>query len=222
VGATSPSNTFYFAEGNTRDGFEEFLCIQNPGAAPIIVDAVYQPAPGQGDRIEASYPVEPGRRYTVNVRTVAGSHKDLSVRLSSASLFLAERPMYFRYTGFGADWPGGDCAIGSTRPASEWFFAEGYTGAGFQEWLTLQNPGDSDSLVEITYYTQEEGALPVRTVTVPPRSRINVRVNDSAGPDYQLSCRLRVLSGPEIVAERPMYFDFRGLKGGHCVVGYVP
>ncbi len=222
MGATDLNNEHYFAEGSTRGNFQEWLTIQNQSDTPITVNALYQPAAGQGDNVTRTYTVDAGRRFTVYVPNEVGLDKDVSVKLSSASPFLAERPMYFRYTGFGADWPGGDCAMGSTCAASEWFFAEGYTGTGFQEWLTLQNPGDTDSLVEMTYYTQEAGALPARTVTVPPRSRLNVRVNDSAGPGYQLSARLRVLSGPPIVAERPMYFDQHDLKGGHVVVGYVP
>ncbi len=230
VGATSLSDTFFFAEGSTRFGFDEYLTIQNPGTEPITVDAVYQFAPGQGDNIEASYTVEPGKRYTVCVDDEIGPNKDVSVRLTSDSLFLAERPMYFNYNGFGAGgsiavngvepgWAGGSCVIGSTETVRECFFAEGYTGAGFQEWLTLYNPGDADAVVEINYYTQEEGALPASTATVPAGTRLNLRVNDGAGPDYQLSCRVRVLSGPGIVAERSMYFDYGvgGWQGGHCV-----
>jgi len=222
MGATGLHEDYYFAEGSTRGNFQEWLTIQNPNDVPITVEALYQPAAGQGGNVAKSYTIGAGRRFTLYVPSEAGADKDLSVKLWSADLFLAERPMYFDYTGYGADYKGGDCVIGSHLTAAEWFFAEGYTGAGFQEWLTLQNPGDTESLVEITYFTQEAGALPVRTVTVPARSRLNVRVNDNAGPDYQLSTRLRVLSGPNIVAERPMYFDFRGLKGGHVVVGYVP
>jgi hypothetical protein len=47
-------------------------------------------------------------------------------------------------------------------------------------------------------------------------------VNEHAGPDYQLSTRVKVLSGPGIVVERPMYFIYSGWDGGHDVVGYTP
>jgi photosystem II stability/assembly factor-like uncharacterized protein len=220
VGATSLSNAFYFAEGATRGGFDEWLTFQNPGTETITVNATYQFAFGQGDEVTRSYTVEPGRRRTVYVPAEVGEGKDVSVCLSCASPFLAERPMYFDYTAFGADWTGGHCVIGSDATAAEWFFAEGYTGTGFQEWLCLHNPGATDAQVEINYYTQEEGTLPVRAVTVPARSRMNVYVNDSAGPGYQLSCRVRVISGPDIVAERPIYFDYgSGWDGGDDVVG---
>ncbi|MBC7228868.1 MAG: hypothetical protein H5T74_00550 [Actinobacteria bacterium] len=48
-------------------------------------------------------------------------------------------------------------------------------------------------------------------------------VNEHAGPGYQLSTRVTVVSGAPIVVERPMYFLFNGLwDGGHDVVGYAP
>ena len=74
----------------------------------------------------------------------------------------------------------------------------------------------------MSYYTQEQGSLPIKLVTVPPHSRQTIMVNQDAGADYQLSVRVRVASGPDIVVERPMYFNFRGWTGGHDVVGYMP
>lgn len=106
--------------------------------------------------------------------------------------------------------------------AGEWVFAEGCTLAGFQEWLCLENPSSTDAVVEIDYLTQEQGALPPRTHTVPAESRISIRVNDDAGAGFQLSCRVRVISGPAVVVERPMYFDFHGCTGGHDSYGLTP
>lgn len=128
--------------------------------------------------------------------------------------------MYFRYRGFGADWDGGHCAMGTPEPAAEWLFAEGCTYGGFHEWLCLQNPGDQPSEVEILYYTQERGTLDARRVTVPARRRVTLRVNDHAGADLQLSCRIKVVSGPDIIAERPLYFVQSNRCGGHTAVGF--
>jgi hypothetical protein len=220
MGSPNLAQEFYFAEGTTRDGFQEWLTIQNPNAAEITVDAVYQLGAEQGPNVEKQYTVGAGKRHTVYVEREVGKDKDVSVMLSCATdAFLAERPMYFDYRGFGADWTGGHCAIGAAAPAQTWFFAEGYTGNGFHEWLCLQNPGSSDAAVEITYLTQEAGPLPARTVTVPAGSRETVFVNDHAGGGYQLSARADTAAVPGIVVERPMYFVFRGWTGGHDVVG---
>jgi hypothetical protein len=208
MGATTLAKQYCFAEGTTRGGFEEWLTIQNPGPAPIRVNAAFQLGVGQGAVVNKIYTVSTGRRFTVNVADEVGSEKDVSVRLSSASEFLAERPMYFRYQGYGANMTGGHCVVGVAEPFTSCYFAEGYTGGSFQEYLCLQNPGASASTVEVTYFTQEAGALEPKSVVVPPATRLTVRVNDHAGGNYQISCRLRVLSGPPVVVERPMYFDY--------------
>ncbi len=223
MGAASLAYQYSFAEGTTRPGFEEWLTLQNPNSDAISINAVYRFGSGQGDPVTASYTVEGGKRSTIYVPQAVGTDKDVSVTLSSSSPFLAERPMYFLYTGFGVNWNGGHCVIGATAAATNWFFAEGYTGANFQEWLCLANPGDTKAVAELDYYTQEHGALDPRQVEVPAKSRVTLYVNDSAGPNLQLSTRVRVLSGPPIVVERPMYFNYDGVwSGGHDAVGYVP
>jgi hypothetical protein len=220
MGTPTLSESYYFAEGTTRSNFEEWLTLQNPNPDPITIQAVYQLGPGQGDPVQAAYEVPGNYRRTIYVPTEVGTEKDVSVLLTSTEDFLAERPMYFDYSYIDLIAQGGHCVIGSAEPASDWFLAEGYTGEGFNQWICLQNPGDTDATAEITYYTQEAGALPTVTVPVPARTRNTIMVNDSAGADYQLSTGIRVTSGPNIVVERPMYFNFSIYEGGHDVVGY--
>ncbi len=129
--------------------------------------------------------------------------------------------MYFEYSGTGGyDWTGGHCVIGASFRRNDLFFAEGYTGPGFEEWLCIQNPGATTSHVRITYYTQEEGELAAREADIPASSRVTFNVNTHAGAGYQLSSRVEVVSGSWIIVERPMYFDYNGWTGGHDVVGY--
>lgn len=221
MGATELSQAYYFAEGTTRAGFESWITLQNPHDHPIRVEAVYQLGPGQGDPVRRSYDVPPGSRRTVFVGDEVGGGKDVSAALACGETFLAERPMYFAYRTGDLSAQGGHCVIGAASPAAGWLFAEGYTGGAFHEWLCLQNPGDADAVVEVDYYTQEEGVLPAREVTVPARTRLTVMVNEHAGPGLQLSTALTVTSGPDIVAERPMYFLYKGdWDGGHDVVGF--
>jgi hypothetical protein len=223
MGTTSLAKSYSFAEGTTRYDFDEWITLQNPHQESITVNAVYQFGPDQGDPVTKSYTVGPGRRETVFVSDEVGKEKDVSVTLTSSSEFLAERPMYFHYTANGADWKGGDCVIGSPDTATEWFFGEGATLPNFQQWLCLQNPSDTAAKAEIYYFTQEKGALPARPVDIPAKSRVTIWVNGDTGPDLQFSTRVKVISGPAIIAERPMYFLFNGVwGGGHDVVGYTP
>ncbi len=217
VGVTALASRYCFAEGTTRAGFAEYLTLQNPGDEDIGVQATYQFGADQGDALDWTYDVAARSRATVCVPADVGLERDVSVTLTGTAPFLAERPMYFDYSG----WTGGSCVAGAAAEGRDWFFAEGYTGLGFHEYLCLQNPGDSTATVRVDYYTQEAGTLAARTVEVPAASRVTLWVNVHAGEAYQLSSRVRVLSGPDIVAERPMYFDYSGWDGGHDVVGIL-
>ncbi len=221
MGTPTLARDYYFAEGTTRAGFEEWLTLQNPGAAEITVHASYQL--GEGAPVEQDYKVAAASRKTLYVPTEAGADKDVSVHLSSASDFLAERPMYFDYSGMGSwGWTGGHCVIGAPSQGTDWFFAEGYTGAGFEEWLCIQNPGAAAAHVIITYYPQGGGAPIVKDpITVAANSRSTVFVNTDAGEG--LSICAKVASDKPVIVERPMYFNFDGIwSGGSDVVGYQP
>ena len=216
VGANSPAKAWYLAEGTTRGGFEEWLCLQNPGSSPITVDATYQLGSGQGNPIQKSYTVPAKQRLTVSVNKEIGTNKDDSVQLSSTDMFIAERPMYFNYHD---GWTGGHDVLGANNSAKTWFFAEGTTRDNFNEWLCLQNPGSSDAHTTITYYTASGQAIP-KNWTVPANSRLTVDVNQDAGANQDISAK--VSSDNPIIVERPMYFSCNGWTGGHDVVGYVP
>ena len=51
---------------------------------------------------------------------------------------VVERAMYFDYYGRR----GGHAALGVQQTSTGWFFAEGYTGPGFDEYICVLNPGD--------------------------------------------------------------------------------
>jgi streptogramin lyase len=216
LGANSPAKKWYFAEGTTRAGFEEWLCLQNPTGSAIKIDAVYQLGAGQGSPIHKSYSVPAQQRLTVSVNMEIGADKDTSVYLSSTSAFVAERPVYFLYHNA---WDGGHDVIGAKAPATTWLFAEGYTGANFEEWLCLQNQGAQLAHVTITYYP-ESGSPIKRSLTVAPNSRQTVDVNNNAGANLGISSK--VTSDKPIIVERPMYFNYNGWTGGHDVVGLTP
>ena len=232
VGATVLARQAYFAEGTTRPGFDEWLTLQNPGATSISIGAAYQLGPGQGGPVSKSYLVGPRQRRTVRVAGEVGGGKDVSVMLSSANSFLAERPIYYSYQHSGLNLEGGQCAIGAALPQAEKFFAEGYTGPFFEEWMCIQNTSAATATVQVSYLTQEKGALPPHTLQVGAHSRATVFVNEDAGPNLQVATCVTVLGGSGIVVERPMYFDSgrwqiptpaptRGSLYGVCFSPYV-
>ena len=104
------------------------------------------------------------------------------------------------------------------QASSIWYFAEGYTGSGFQEWLTLQNPNAESANVTIEY-SYRGGGGSTQTLAIGPNTRQTVDVNGQVGSNKEVSAK--VTSDKAIIAERPMYFNFNGINGGHNVVGYA-
>ncbi len=218
-GAHYLANTYYFSEGTTRSGFDEWLTIQNPNDYSITVNAYFQLGRQQGEAINKTYMLWPNSRHTLFVPREVGVDKDVSVKLVSEHPFLAERPIYFCFGG--ERWDGGSCVIGSAISSGKWLFAEGYTGTGFREYLCIQNPNSSDALVRVTYCTDCAQQIDGGYLTIPANSRETILVNCHAGCDLQISAQVDVVSGPNVVVERPMYFNYGGWDGGHAIIGYA-
>lgn len=216
-GVQTPSQAFYFAEGYTGDGFDEYLTVANPTTetAQVTVNFLFK----TGSPIPHTFSVGPLTRETLDVRALAGHNKEVSMRVDSDTPIVAERPMYF-YKGWSY-WlgpvSGGHVAVGAQAPLTEWLFAEGYTGTGFQEYLTLQNPNPTSASTTIEYQGQG-GILKTRNVSIPANSRFTVDVNGDVGDHQEVS--VRVTANQPIVAERPMYFRYLGIwTGGHVAIG---
>ena len=100
-----------------------------------------------------------------------------------------------------------------------WYFAEGYTGDGFEEWLCVENPGEEEANLSVTYYL-EDGSHLQRSHTVEAGSRLSINVNTDVG--RQASFAARIESDRPVVVERPVYFLYGGaLAGGHCEAGFA-
>ncbi|MCC6629769.1 MAG: S8 family serine peptidase [Chloroflexi bacterium] len=226
VGATAPAQRWYFAEGYTAPGFDQYLTILNPNETPASVTVTYYLANGQTQGTQFTIPAN--TRDTVSVHQPergvgrVGAVSAL-VETDHPTGIVVERPIYFRY---GGQIGGGDNVLGATRPASTWYFAEGWTGAGFDEYLTLVNPGPVDTTVTITYFLSGNQPPVTRRRAVPATSRVTVTVHDpveGVGRDQAVSARVVADDGIGIVAERPMYFTYRSANltaaGGHTVIG---
>jgi len=216
-GASSPSTTWYFAEGYTGEGFNEWLCLQNPNfaAANVTVTCMFR----EGGMRTYDMAIAANARETVSVNSLVGPGKEVSLKVESDQAVVAERPMYFNYKN---KWKGGHDTIGATSPSTTWYFAEGYTGSGFEEWLTLQNPNETDATATITYMYRGGGTR-TTTKTIPANSRETIEVNGDAGANKEVATKVE--SSRPIVAERPVYFDYQSTssqnrcRGGHNTVG---
>jgi hypothetical protein len=206
------STTFYFAEGCTSNGFEEWLCLQNPNPTPTDVTIAYMFRDG-GTQTQV-LTLAADARETISVNSVVGRDKEVSMKVEASQAIVAERPMYFDYRGI---WQGGHNTIGATAGNTSWYFAEGCTDPGFETWLTLQNPANETATADITYMYRD-GTTKMTQKTIESNSRETVNINTDAGSGKELS--IKVESNQQIIAERPMYFNYRGIwSGGHDAMG---
>ncbi len=201
LGAHFPLTEWYFAEGCTRPGFEEWLCIQNPQEQPANVNIAYMLE--NGEVKNQSITVVPWSRFTIDVNDAVGNGRDVSVRVTSETPVVVERPMYFLYQGM---WDGGHNVMGAAAPRTAWYFAEGCTRPGFNEWLCIQNPNDRLAKVDMVYMT-EDGAEINKRYEIAPHSRFTINVNTDVARYHDVSTR--IFSDVPVVAERPMYFDYQ-------------
>jgi hypothetical protein len=206
IGARSPSYTWFFAEGYTADGFEEWLLVQNPWGSQAQVDLTFMQLDGTNTAMRFTVPAR--SRYTVPVHQILPGAQ-VSARVSSDLPVISERAMY---------WNGrsdGHATLGTPTPEYTWFFAEGYTAQGYEEWLLVQNPWDGKATVRLDFMLPG-GATESKTVEVPGRSRFTLDVGAAVGAT---EVSIKLSSDLPVVGERAMYF--RDRAGGHCSIGAI-
>ena len=198
--------SWYFAEGTTAHGFEEFICIQNPTVNEAIVMATYMLPEGKGEQAGVAFRLAAGTRTTINVGDII-KESDVSIRVDADQDIICERSMYWNNRIEGTD------SIGVMEPGTTWLLPEGCTDYGFEEYLCIQNPTSSTATINITYNTTT-GPQNRQPLQVPAKSRQTIRVNDEVGPT---NVSIVVNSDKQIVAERAMYWE--GRRGGHSSIG---
>lgn len=215
-----PTPSWYFAEGYTGPGFTEYLTIQNPGAteADVVIEYMLndeENPPAQTLTVPAT------TRSTVNVNEVIGPDHEVSAKVTTTNetLVIVERPLYFDYGDGDAE--GGHVVVGVNEPSDTWYFAEGYTGDGFDEYITLLNPVNEAAEVELEFFGDTGDKLGSVDCLVPGHARRTVHVNDYFS-DIELSTQISSTNGIPVVAERPIYAQLDSAlpaNGGTCQFG---
>ncbi len=153
------------------------------------------------------YQVEGHTRETIWVDDQPGlaeTDVSASITVTNGVGIIVERAMY--RTSHNTPFMAGHDSAGITAPAAHWFFAEGATGAFFDMFLLLANPGAGQARVTVRYLLPG-GALPVvKEYTLQPRSRttINVEIEDDRLADAAVA--MVVDADVAIIAERSMYW----------------
>jgi hypothetical protein len=198
IGVTSPSSTWYLAEGCTAPGFETWVLVQNPNPRPVDIDMKFLTEKGETPGPRVRIPARSRRSY--NAAAYVESYNVSTTVTSSGGPVVCERAMYGKDRTWAHD------SIGVTEPARTWYLAEGCTAPGFETWVLLENPGADGARVGLTFLT-DKGEKSGRELTVAPHSRVSVNVGDSVAGAWDVSTV--VSSDAPIVAERAMYGEDR-------------
>jgi hypothetical protein len=215
----APSTIWYLAEGATHGAFDLFYLLQNPTATDAQVTIEYlRPAPAPP--IVKSYIVTARSRRTiwVDVEDAALEASDLSARITSDRPIVVERSMYF--SGAGGAFMAGHNGAGLAAAATRWFLAEGATGAFFDLYVLVANPGNADAALTVSYLLPE-GAPVVKTYTVAPRSRATIWVEgeDPRLANTSVSTIVESTNGQPVVVERAMWWPYHDWYGTHLSAG---
>ena len=228
AGATSPGNTWFFAEGATGTYFDEYVLIANPGASDSTVLATY--LLDSGTTYTKTYAIPAGSRFTIWVddEAILGQGKPLtntalSVRLEvvSGPPVVAERSMWWPGPT-SATWHESHNVLGATAAAARWGFADGAVAGPLQgnveTYFLISNATTGPATVRLTLLPSEPMANTVsRTYVVPAASRFTVSVaNDFPAVDVYSHLFGALVESIDaapvpIVVERAVYNDAGGV-----------
>lgn len=200
---SSPSTEWNLAEGCTANGFETWVLLQNPGSAAATATVTYMTADGSEEPFNVEVPAN--SRKTIDVSEALPNNEQVSATIISDRPVIAERAMYWNNRQAGT------CASGLTRTGTEWYLAEGCTGPGYETWVLLQNPGEGETTVGLTFM-DESGTTEGPELSLGGGARMSVRLSDYMPGNWAVSTR--VASDDPIAVERAMYWSDNA--GGHA------
>ncbi len=221
VGVANPLTDWDFAEGFISSTFSERYILSNPSTTDTATGTITFIL-ANGSTHSSNFTLAPGQQKIINASSVSGVTGNNSAHVHANHAILAERFMSFK---FGTNIPGASDVLGAAQPSHLFEFAEGFTGTGFSEYLTIENPSTTDTAtVQVTFLPADGSAPIVRVYTIAPSSRFTLNTGTVITSAFKnRSFSMVVQSNVSIVAERPMYFLFGGtISGGSDVVGYQP
>jgi endoglucanase len=238
VGAQNLANDWLFAEGYTGGQFQENFVIANLDPAKTAANVTINLEYDNGTSHAFTVTVNPLSQaiWNVNTNGTGATSQSVSAEItSSGANIVVEREMFFKYNHVGngrtLTATGGTDVVGQVGPAaaSDYSFAEGYTNAGYDEWLTIQNPTANTETINATL-ANAVGTVYTFSVQVVGHSRYTVDIvgtviqhmyhNGDGYNGFEVSMAVQSSNGAFVV-ERPMYWNASGTQGGSDVIGYI-
>ena len=198
TGQTKTAKTWYLAEGCTGNYFDEYILMLNPTGELANVNIEFCTSNGP---FNYQCNVAPYSRGTVAVDSIPGlASADTAAIVHSDKDVVVERSMYLSRDSRR----GGSQTGGVTAPSKDWYFAEGFTGGTFDEYLLVLNPGTEPTTVTFLFHV-ENGADVGATFGVAAKSRFTLHVDDIPGVEWTGSA-VEVHADRPVVTEQAEYF----------------
>ena len=238
-GATNPGTEWDFAEGTTLRGFKEYLTLQNPNSTVAHAHLQYLTDVPNTNPLK-SLTLPSNSRTTVEVFSGdrnsnpsctpgAGGSCGIGLDIAGVSLkvtadqpIVAERPMYMYFNFGSGPVPGAHDVVGATGLGRLFGYAYASTLAGDNDYLTIQNQGNTPANIVATYYTSVGGKA--QTFAVAPSSRHTVELFSSMegpGPGYY-PLGIVIESDQPVLVEKPAYSRNATTFGATDTLGYTP
>ena len=246
VGASTLKNDWFFAEGYTGSGFQEYFVLANFSSTAVSANVVLEFSNGHTETVPET--IGSSDQTFVNVNAIVANNlgtcdtspcqptADVSAEISSTSNFIAQREMYFHYTHIGngrsLSAMGGTDVIGESVAVTAYSFAEGYTNLNYDEWLTVQNPSANTQSITLKLvnadghsFSQGYTLLAHSRLTIDITALVlhNLIVPNDTFKGYEVSLTTQAGTGSgAFMAERPMYWNTgsSGTQGGSDIIGY--
>ncbi|MDD5448163.1 MAG: polysaccharide deacetylase family protein [Actinomycetota bacterium] len=221
VDGVGVSKIWYFAEGTTREPFQEWISLLNLEGEPseVVLEYLFP----DGERLERRHAVPALKKKIVKASGEVPPGKDFSLVVRSEKPIVAERSIYFDSLGM----KGGYQVKGATRASERWLFAEGSVREGFETYLAILNPCKAEALVDVSYLSGKGKEVKRRGIKVEAQSRFTIAVHEPGlglgrcrGSAGDIGIIVESKNGVQVVSERSMYFSLgNGVVGGHGALG---
>jgi hypothetical protein len=224
LGSTTLNTTYLFADVPTGTGYISYLTILNPNGASANVTATYYVG---GKKVQTQTLAVPAHARGTLAPSAVTLPQHVAAMVQSSQPVMVERPTYF--TGINGV-SGAYDVVGSARAASDWLFAEGYTGSGYQEYLTLANLDPAHTGQVAIMLKSATGATSTTKLTLKSLNQLIWNVNGAntfSGSTPQVSAEVTAGSGGAgLVVQRELYFTYthtlpQPAVGGTDVMGQI-
>ena len=213
VGATTPSDDFFLAEGATGYdvGFTTYVLVQNPNSTPTDVTLTYQT--GSGTVNGPSFTMAPNSRKTIRLNDQLSPNTSVSTQVHGSQPIVAERAMYWN-NGTGEAF---HASIGLSEPHMSFMLPDGQVSSSNETWTLVQNPNPGAVTIKVSYLPAGGGTPVTFTDEIPPGSRHTYNMADSI-KSGRASILVQSQDGARpVMVERAMYMNNRG--GGTDTIG---